>query len=75
MTEHRISADGTTRAVGGAGGGALEEAFIEPATSGSLKPDYESGAMAPLTGSDQAEPPRQKARAESTAKKHWPKKH
>ena len=38
------------------------EAFIEPATSGCLKPDYESGAMAPLTGSDQAEPPRQNGR-------------
>jgi hypothetical protein len=42
------------------GAGLSKEAFIEPATSGSLKPDYESGAVVPLSGSDQAEPPRQK---------------
>jgi len=52
------------------GRGSRKRSFIEPATSGFLKPDYESGALAPLSGSDQAEPPRQKARAESIAKKH-----
>jgi hypothetical protein len=42
------------------GAGLSKEVFIEPATSGFLKPDYESGALAPPSGSDQAEPPRQK---------------
>ncbi|HVH14156.1 MAG TPA: phosphoglycerate kinase [Candidatus Angelobacter sp.] len=35
-----------------------------PGSSGSLQPDYESGALTPPSGSDQAEPPRQKVPAQ-----------
>src|SRR5467141_3435463 len=56
------------------GAGLSKEVFIEPATSGCLKPDYESGALAPLSGSDQAEPPRQKAAQSLPLKSISPRK-